>query len=347
MFYQMGGSGVNSSMPAALGHMDPATASMYYQNTADVLQHQAQARQTGFARTGYPHPPAVQHHQAHTPVQHGGNQPQPGGNKHWPPTVISGGNNTYSGGGGGMYGYTNFGQDGQYYGSWMNSGPRPGDYMDQFYRSGQQSWPNISESGLQYNGERETGTGTGTMRSYGGDYYSHVMGSLAGGDSNEGAKKSDWPMYPSESGSIQEHKANLDAIAALLHPETSPLSDGQFSRHSYVRSEPSSLSNLAGLVQRQSYEGEGVSGHVGGGDRVEHRGKRDVSAAIGEERAGSGEGQNAGKGQSTAGGEVRRGGSDKKTRSERVKVGEGRGSKPKKLIILRGLPGSGKTTLAR
>ena len=344
MFYQMGGSGVNSSMPASLASMDPAAAPLFYHNSAQALQRHPQTQQANFSRTSYPHPTAVPQHRAQAPPpQHRGHQP---GNKHWPPPVISGGSGSYGsngggGGVGGLYGYANFGQDGQYLASWMNRAPRSSDYAEQFYRQGQQTWPNVSESGLQYS---ERGATERAAGSYGGNYYTHGMNFPTGGDSNDQANKSDWPIYMSESSSIREHKANLDAIAALLHPETSPLSDGSFGRRGYVQSEPSSLS---GYAQRPLYEGGGGGSDHVAGERGEHHGKQRNVAVVGEEEVV--EVENGDKGTSAASSEEK--GADERAKSEgkgnRDEGGGKAASRPRKLIILRGLPGSGKTTLAK
>lgn len=256
-------------------------------------------------------------------------QPTPPQQKQWQtgPAVGTGGNR----GGGNLYGYPDIrGVAGdQFFSSWMNPGRPTSDYVDQYYNNmqGQQNWPNIGEAEMwQKTQNPSTDYGGGTHLPPG-------MSSLLG-DPDERNSRSEWPLYApgSNSGTIGDCRGKLDPMsAALLQPLAPP--NTSFGRHGPVQSELSFSSNAIGQGHRKFQEGE--SHHGGGGGVTRVNGRSNVGP-FGEERARVGD----------SSGEVQRVASGKSMESGRSDGGASDGG-PRKLVILRGLPGSGKTTLAR
>ena len=125
-------------------------------------------------------------------------------------------------------------------------------------------------------------------------------------------------MYSTGGGGGSEERGKMDTVSALIQPERSPLSG--LIRYGHIESEPSSSK-----PSTDGHHGRSVGGAPG--NKVDAHGKKAVAHT----------GSRVGR---TTSGTIDERRSEK---SSGVKSDRG----PRKLIILRGLPGSGKTTLAR
>lgn len=231
------------------------------------------------------------------------------------------------GGSTGVYGYPNARPNNQFYSSWMNSRQGTGEYTNQFYLQGQQNWPNIGEAELRY---REHGfdTNQNPGTNYDGSYLPPGMTGLLR-DANE-TSKSDWPLYTSgSSGAIGDYRSKMDIVSALLQPERTPVSSNSFTRQGPNQSEPS-LASMTSSQDRPYREGD--SQRFNKDERL-HCERKDTTP-VGE-----------GKGVVSKVALANERSKDSSSRESETKDRESSGTK--KLIILRGLPGSGKTTLAR
>ena len=326
-FYQMGGSAVNS-MPS-LNELDPSS---YFYHQA-LPPHNAQQQQQRQLHQQYQLQPQSHSHSQFQPQSHSkhgaqaqyrAQQQQQQQQAQRMGTDILGNE---------MYGYSGMRPNDPFFASWLNSS-RQSDFSNssnsgQFYAQppgGQQNWPNIGLTGgntaslQQYQQQQQEQHRVKTKQNplpYGGSggYPPQPINSLMGNPSEQN-HKSGWPIYPAAGGgSIGEERGKMDAISALLQPERST---SDFSRYGPVQSEPS-LSKMTGVHQRHN---EGAPAN-----KVEvHRRKTGPPVSIG--------GGVSGTGTVTSG---------KGSGNSEVKVDGG----SRKLIILRGLPGSGKTTLAR
>ena len=178
--------------------------------------------------------------------------------------------------------------------------------------------------------------------------------SLLGGQTDK-SHKHGWPMYSAGAGGVSNattsggggagnanERGKMDPLSVLLQPEramsasSSQLSD--FGRYGHVQSEPSlsKLQTAATAVTGVHYGHTSTSsrGDVpGNNNKVDPHGRK--PGVIGSTSSASGGGGT---------GSVTHAHSGKESGGSEVK---GVDSGSKKLIILRGLPGSGKTTLAR
>ena len=310
LFYQMGGSAATPM--TSIGSAD----SLYRRTGAPLLpQPLPQVRNTKVNyQTQFQSPAHRSQPQYGGGVQQQGHH-QSSQQKQWHPAMAPG-----SGGGVGLYGYPDVRPSDQYFSSsWMNPRQATNDFSEQYYTQGQQKWPNYSDNELRYGNSDRTGN---PVPNYGGSYLSPAMTSLLGEPHEQ--MKSDWPVYASaasgSNGTIGDGRGNMGAISKLLQPP--PMSSNSFSRRDPSQSEPS-LSNMAGAQQHQA----GGSHHAA--VESDQHGRKEVAASNSEG-----------------------GRSDGGVAAEKRKVSVERDSKlkesgPKKLIILRGLPGSGKTTLAK
>ena len=322
-FYQMGGSNV-TSMPA-MGSLDPSTSPslLYYHRQAALhqqqQQQQQQQRQLQQSRIIQPsqfQPRPPHNYQSHSHSQYqvrqqarGGQLPQSQHQQQTQPQQQQWHSAVGTGNSGAtsLYGYPEMRENDPYFANWMNPAPAQSSYTDQFHVQGQQNWPNIGEASLPYQ-EREVKTQNSL--SYGGGTYPRPgMNSLLG-DPPDHAKL-EWPLYAPGRG-INE-RTSVDPVSALLHPpgtaDRSPMSSKFGSQGLvHVHSEPS-FPKQADSHQRRE------------GEKAEPHGSRKDGAP-----ASGGKSGNTGTG-------------------NRKKMSDT--NRPKKLIILRGLPGSGKTTLAR
>ena len=343
VFYQMGGNAVNS-MPA-LGSLNPPPlpfpssapsphigggSSPYFHHPPNVHvhPHQQQIHNQAHVRGNYPPQLHTQHrgqaqYRAHPQRQTAVHVHQ---QKQWHPPTVGGGS------GGDMYGYPDVSGihvGDQFYSNWMKPGHPAGDYNQFYDMQGQQNWPNIGGPEMQQNQDKTRNR----LVDYRKEYLPSGMTSLLG-DPNEHSTRREWPVYTpgSNSGTIGNHRGNLDPISALLQP---PVPNGSFGRHGPVQSEPSLSSIVIGQHQQKFQEGEN---HHGDATRVNHQGQRNVAASTkGKEERGDIY-------SAVASGSRRVESSDSSSLEPKV---ANSGGGPRKLIILRGLPGSGKTTLAR
>ena len=343
-FYQLGGTVVNS-MPALSAALEP-NSYFYHQalqppqqrgaTTTNNMQQQALHHQ-------YQLPPQSHSHSKFQPQSHSQVQAQAQYRAQQQQQQQA----QRMGTGNGMYGYSGLRPNDPLLASWMNSSSRQSDFSNntnakngQFYPTLQQpgqhqNWATVMDGGgktanlQQYHQQQQQNPNPLPYGGSGGyPLQAPVSNSLLGGQSDQ-SRKSDWSMYSvapgsSSSGSGNE-RGNMDAISALLlQPEramtsSSSMSSSDFGRYGHVQSEPS----LSKLQTTNAHHRGHNSGGAAPGNKVDpHSRKTGVNS-------GSSGGAATQSGKGSGGSEVK---------------GDG-GSK--KLIILRGLPGSGKTTLAR
>ena len=239
--------------------------------------------------------------------------------------------------GNGMYGYSGMRPNDPFLASWINSS-RQSDFSNttnpknsQFYATLQpgqhQNWPNVGNAGgkaaslqqYQQQQEHRVKTQNPNPLPYGaGGYPLQAVNSLLGGQGDQNHKPG-WPVYSAggSNASGSDERGKMDAISALLQPERSlSSSSNDFGRYGHIQSEPSLTKLQTTSVHHGHYRGDVP------GNKVDPHGRKigvigSSAASVTQSAKGSG-------------------GSEVKSDS---------GSK--KLIILRGLPGSGKTTLAR
>lgn len=336
-FYQLGGSTVNS-MPA-LNALEP-NSYFYHQalqppqrSTATNMQQQQHQYQLQSQSHSHSKFQPQSHSQVQAQAQYRAQQQQQA---------------QRMGTGNGIYGYSGLRPNDPLLASWMNSSSRQSDFSNttntknsQFYSTLQQpgqhqNWPNVMDGGgktaslQQYHQQQQQSPNPLPSYRGTGGYSLHtpVSNSLLGVQGDQ-SHKSDWSMYSVDGSSANsgggDGRGNMDPISALLlQPERAmtssslSLSSSDFGRYGYVQSEPS-LSKLQ--MSNAHHRGHNSRGDAPG-NKVDPHGRK-----TGANSGSSGAATQSGKGS---------GGSEVK--------GDG-GSK--KLIILRGLPGSGKTTLAR
>ena len=347
-FYQLGGTAVNS-MPALSAALEP-NSYFYHQalqppqqrgaTTTNNMQQQALHHQ-------YQLPPQSHSHSKFQPQSHSQAQAQAqyrAQQQHQQQQQAQ-----RMGTGNGMYGYSGLRPNDPLLASWMNSSSRQSDFSNntnakngQFYPTLQQpgqhqNWPTVMDGGgktanlQQYHQQQQQNPNPLPYGGSGGyPLQAPVSNSLLGGQGDQ-SRKSDWSMYSvagsSSSGGGGNERGNMDAISSLLlQPEramtsssSSSMSSSDFGRYGHVQSEPS----LSKLQTTNAHHRGHNSGGAAPGNKVDPHGRKTGvnSGSSGAAATQSGKGS---------------GGSEVK--------GDG-GSK--KLIILRGLPGSGKTTLAR
>ena len=332
-FYQLGGSAVNS-MPA-LNALEPS--SYFYhqalqpqrtnlqQQVQQPLHHQYQLQPQSHSHSQFQH---QAHSQAQAQAQYRAQQQQQQKQQqaqHMGTGVI----------GNGMYGYSGIRPNDPFLTSWMNSS-KQGDFSNatntknsQFYAtlqpSQRQNWPNVvggaggkaaSLQQYQQHQEHRVKTQNPNPLPYGaGAYPLQAVNSLLGGQGDQNHKPG-WPMYSAggSNASGNDERVKMDAISVLLQPERSQSSSSNnFGQYGHVQSEPS-LSKLQTTSVHHGHNRGDVPGN-----KVDPHGRKTgvTSSSVAQ--------------------------SAKELGGSEVKGDSG----SKKLIILRGLPGSGKTTLAR
>ena len=335
-FYQLGGSAVNS-MPA-LNALEPSsyfyhqalqpqrTNLQQQQQAQQQLHHQYQIQPQSHSHSQF-QPPS--HSQAQAQAQYRAQQQQQQQQQQA----------QHVGTGNGMYGYSGMRPNDPFLANWMNSS-RPSDFSNatntknsQFYATlppGQhQNWPNVVSAGgkaatlqqYQQLQEHRAKTQNPNPLPYStGGYPVQTLNNLLGNQSDHNLKPG-WPVYSAggTSSSNSDERGKMDAISVLLQPERSLSSSNDFGRYGHIQSEPS-LSKL----QTNTSVHHGHNRGDAPGNKVDPHNRKTGAPVMGG-----------------AASTVTQ--SSKGTASSEVK-GDGAS---KKLIILRGLPGSGKTTLAR